>query len=274
MRTVLLLLPLVSACAGAATLSSSPSRAPALVEGLGDLDAEPATTVSPKRIRTGSVTVHVDDFSPFERDLEQWLSGVGGYVSDANLSHHEGKVSWATLTLRVPAESLDPLVGWAEETVQISDLSLHSADVTAEWVDIEARIANGRRTEARLQELLAAATGDLSDVLAVEAELMRVRGEVESAEGRMRVLADQVGFSTLTMRVQVRQVYVPLVSQSFSAEALDVLESSTGAMVTTGRVAALSAVAAAPWAAVLGGLPFFGLLALRRRRARGQTRED
>ena len=274
MRTVLLMLPLVSACAGAATLSSSPSRAPALIEGLGDLDAEPATTVSPKRIRTGSVTVHVDDFSPFERDLELWLSGVGGYVSDADLSHHEGKVSWATLTLRVPAESLDPLVDWAEETVQISDLSLHSADVTAEWVDIEARIANGRRTEARLQELLAAATGELSDVLAVEAELMRVRGEIESAEGRMRVLADQVGFSTLTMRVQVRQVYVPLVSQSFGAEALDVLESSTGAMVTTGRVAALSAVAAAPWAAVLGGLPFFGLLALRRRRARGQTHED
>lgn len=55
-----------------------------------------------------------------------------------------------------------------------------------EYVDIEARIANLKRLEDRYVTLLKEQTGKLEDVLKVEQELARVRGEIEQAEGRRR----------------------------------------------------------------------------------------
>ena len=177
-------------------------------------------------------------------------------------------MSWGSLTVRVPAEHLDVLVSWIEERVQVQQLSLSSSDVTAEWVDVEARIDNGRRAEVRLQELLAERTGTLADVLAVERELARVRGEIESAEGRMRVLKDRVGLSTLDIQVSVQSEYVATVAPSFGEEAAEVFGRSVSAFVRTGRGLALALVALTPWL-VLPGLFVVVLVAvLRRRKAR------
>jgi len=51
---------------------------------------------------------------------------------------------------------------------------------------LEARLANARNTERRLTELLKERTGKLSDVLAVENEHARVRGEIERMEAEKR----------------------------------------------------------------------------------------
>lgn len=224
--------------------------------------------VVPRQIRTGHVSVAVDDYAPFARELDAWLAEAGGFVADASLSHNEGEVSWASLTVRVPAERLDGLVGWTEERVRVESLNISSQDVTAEWVDVEARIANHHHAEARLQELLATNTGDLSDVLAVERELSRVRGEIESAEGRMRVLKDQVGLATLQLEVRVDTPYMALVAPTFGEEAAQVFSASVAAMGATARGLALVGVAVLPWvtppALVLAG----ALTLLRRRRTR------
>jgi hypothetical protein len=66
-------------------------------------------------------------------------------------------------------------------------------------VDIEARGANLRRLEARMVDLLVTRTGRLSDVLGVERELARVRGEIEQIEGRRRYLERSVAMSTLDL---------------------------------------------------------------------------
>jgi hypothetical protein len=231
-----------------------------------DADVSAGERVTPRLIRTGNIAVVVDNFEPFQRELDVWLREAGGHVADASLSHADGSVGWGSLTLRVPSENLDALVGWTEERVQVESLSLQTSDVTAEWVDVESRIDNGRREEARLHDLLEDQTGSLADVLAVERELARVRGEIESSEGRMRVMADQVGMSTLTVQVQVRTPYAALLAPSFGDEAAAVFGNSVSALVATVRGAALIAVAAAPWLTP----PLFFVLALvglgRRRR--------
>ena len=61
-------------------------------------------------------------------------------------------------------------------------------DVGEEFVDVSARMENARRLEQRLVTLLASRTGKLSDVLAVERELARVREDIERYEGRLRYL--------------------------------------------------------------------------------------
>ncbi len=68
-------------------------------------------------------------------------------------------------------------------------------------MDITARVANAKRLEQRLIQLLATRTGRLEDVLAVERELARVREEIERAEGRLRYLRTRAAMSTLTVLV-------------------------------------------------------------------------
>ena len=223
--------------------------------------------VSPRLIRTGQISLSVQDYGPFEEGLQAWLSQAGGYVADTSLSHSEGEVSWATLTVRVPSDRFESLVSWAEESVEVSSLQVNTQDVTAEWVDVQARIDNGKRAESRLQELLATQTASLADVLEVERELSRVRGEIESAEGRMRVLRDQVGYSTLTLSVQVTQPWEPTVAPGFLADASEVFEDSVHAMGQVGRGLALLAVAASPWLTP-PALLLLALAAILRRRQR------
>ncbi|MDP7110968.1 MAG: DUF4349 domain-containing protein, partial [Myxococcota bacterium] len=97
-------------------------------DGVAGLDGEdggargttvPSAVAGRKLIRTGSMSVLVDDYEPFQAALEQRVHELGGFVSNASLSHYSGRVSWATLTIRVPASGFEDLVGWAESEVEV-----------------------------------------------------------------------------------------------------------------------------------------------------------
>ncbi len=233
-------------------------------------EGEPAVNVGRKLIRTGEISVAVDDYAPFDEALGAKLAEVGGFLADTDLGHVSGRVGWATLVVRVPADRFDELVGWTESRVEVERLDIDTADVTEQWVDIESRIANWRQTEERLLGLLRTETADLDDVLAVERELARVRGDIEQAEGRMRVLSDRVSLATLTLRVSVRSPYTSEVEKAFVARIADTFSGSMAAMVTVAEGTLLAAVALAPWLVVLG--IFVAVLirfirSIRRRRA-------
>ena len=218
-----------------------------------------------KVIHTGSVSILIDHYGPFEDELGDWLLAHGGQITSENLSHSAGEVSWSALTLRVPAADLDPLTSWLEETVEVTNLSIHSEDVTRTWVDLSARLDNARHTEARLLGLLEAEAESLTDVLAVERELSRVRGDVESMEAQKRSLDGQIAMSTLNLSVTVQAPYESTVSASFSDRLTAAFTGSLETMGETGEAALLAGVAAAPWLMVLGG-GLWGFSSLRRRR--------
>lgn len=225
----------------------------ALAEHRGEDDSESASaTEGRKLIRTGDISVNVDDYAPFREALDDRLDEMGGFVSDASLDHWSGRVSWATLTVRVSADRFDELVGWAEAEVEVSSLNISTQDVTEEWVDVRSRIDNHKATEKRLLEILDTRTADLGDVLAVERELARVREEIERAEGRLRVLSDQVDLATLTIHVSVRNPYEPAVDPpGFGQTIADVFLGSIEIMVNVAKGLVLLLVGASPWLAVL-----------------------
>ena len=72
-----------------------------------------------------------------------------------------------------------------------------------------ARIKNKQVEEQRLQDLLKKATGKLSEILQVEKELSRVRGEIEQLQGRIRVLANLSSLTTITLTMREIKDYVP-----------------------------------------------------------------
>jgi hypothetical protein len=148
-------------------------------------------------IRTGSMQLRVESLAVAVARAESVTARLGAVIATSSASGAAGTLHGAMLTIRVPSDSWDRLVGGIARLSSVERLSTAAEDVGEEYVDVEARIANGRRLEARLITLLATRTGKLDDVLAAERELARVREGLETLEGRRRYLEQNVALSTL-----------------------------------------------------------------------------
>jgi hypothetical protein len=105
-------------------------------------------------------------------------------------------------TLRVPADQLEATIADLRNLGRVDSESQSGQEVTEQYVDLEARLENARNTEQRLTDLLRSRTGKLSDVLAVETEISRVRGEIELMEAERKSLSTQVDFATINANVR------------------------------------------------------------------------
>jgi len=152
-------------------------------------------------VRTGQASIQVDSLESAMAELRRLAQRVGGFVADASVQSGRNQLRSATLQLKVPASRFDELTEGLEPLGKLQFVNVAAEDVSEEFVDLTARVANGRRLEDRLVELLRTRTGKLQDVLTVERELARVREEIERMEGRMRFLKTSAQLSTLSVNL-------------------------------------------------------------------------
>jgi hypothetical protein len=105
-------------------------------------------------------------------------------------------------------------------------------EVTEEYVDLTSRRRNLQREELRLLDLLQRA-GKVRELLEVEQEVGRVRGEIEAISGRMRYLENRVALSTLTVPFEGPQPKPTAGGPVWTAR--DVARQATRSLLTTGQ---------------------------------------
>jgi hypothetical protein len=203
-------------------------------------------------VRTGSMQIRVDSLAVALARAESVAVGLGAYVSAASASGTPDGLHAAAVTIRVPAQAWDRLLGGLGRLGSVERVSTEAQDVGEEYVDVEARLANGRRLEARILALLAVRTGRLSDVLAAEHELARVRENMETLEGRRRYLAASVARSTLRVEFVAGSVAAGVAERGmFRLAARDALTSFLWliafAIRVSGVVVPLAAVTMLVW---------------------------
>jgi hypothetical protein len=152
-------------------------------------------------IRTGQASIEVDSLETSMAELRRIVQRVGGFVADASVQSGRDQLRSATLELKVPASRFDELTQGLDPLGKLQFVNVSAEDVSEEFVDLTARVANGRRLEDRLVELMRTRTGKLQDVLSVERELARVREEIERMEGRLRFLKTSAQLSTLSVNL-------------------------------------------------------------------------
>ena len=214
-----------------------------------DNAAAKRTTVR-RIIYTSSLTLVVKKYSEFEAGLPRLVDSVGGFVSKSETDRRYNDRQSGTWVIRVPVDRYNDLqngmsaLGFAESRRE------DAQDVSAEYVDVEARIRNNRKLEERIITMLAERTGKLSDVLEIERELARVREEVERMEGRLRVLADRTTLATVTVREE--QEYIPAAAPTFNDRLGNALGGSLSSLRRLAESGLVLLVAMLPWAVVLG----------------------
>jgi hypothetical protein len=152
-------------------------------------------------IRTGNSTIEVDSLEVAMQQVRDLAQRLGGYVANTQLASGRDQIRSASLEMKVPAARWTDMLSGLKPIGKVEALNEFSEDVGEEYVDVTARVQNAKRLEARLIELLGNRTGRLSDVLAVERELARVREEIERYEGRLRYLRTRAAMSSMSVTV-------------------------------------------------------------------------
>lgn len=234
------------------------------------------TTDSARRIIfNADLDLVVDDFTGVPARVAGLAKAHGGFVAESSIHGSVGEPRDGRWTLRIPSGSFDGLLADADTLGQIRSTRSSSEEVTAEYVDLQSRLRNKLAEERRLAQHLETSTGDLEDILRVERELSRVRGEAEVLQGRLNVLADLTAMSTVTVRVEEIKDYVPEPTQEpgFTAQAGRAWSGSVSALSDAGRSVALAGIALVPWLIVIlpaAGVAIWGARRLRAR-AVGRT---
>jgi hypothetical protein len=220
-----------------------------------------------KIVYRADVDLVVEQFEPLPEKIEAAVKQHGGFVSASNITGSPGRPRSGRWTVRVPVDRFTEFLAAVRQLGEVRTINSTSDDVTAEYYDIEARIRNKQQEEERLLQLLAEATGKLEEVLAVERELSRVRGEIEQAQGRMRMLKDVTDLTTVTVSVTEIKNYVPEEAPTYLTRVRRAFSASTTTLVLAAQGLSLVAVALVPWLPVPLVLVLI-VLAIRRRRRR------
>jgi hypothetical protein len=150
--------------------------------------------------RTAQLTLTTRDFDQLRARIDAVLARHNGYLADLTVNAPENSGRSLNASLRIPAAQLDSALNEFKQLGRVESES-QNGDVSKEYVDLVARLANARNTAQRLTQLLAQRTGKLSEVLDVENELGRVQGQIEQMEAERKNTESQVAYASLQLNV-------------------------------------------------------------------------
>ncbi len=165
-----------------------------------------------KLIRTVDLNVETTKFDPLLASIEEYVTGIGGYIEQSEISGTSISVSdghrHAYITVRVPAEHLNDLLTQMDEQSNVTHRSENVQDITLQYADIEGRKKTLTIEQERLWELLEKADS-IDTVIALEERLSEIRYELEKFESQLRTYDDQVEYSTVYISIDEVAVFTP-----------------------------------------------------------------
>ena len=154
-------------------------------------------------------TVNLEAQTLSMNDLMAWMdsrvAALGGYYEQKSVrrsgSRDDGSYyQYADLMIRVPAENLDQFISQVGEKANITSKSETTENVTLQYVSTQSRVLALETEQQRLLELLENAE-NMEDLLTIEARLTDVRWELENYASQLRVLDNQVNYSTIYLNI-------------------------------------------------------------------------
>jgi hypothetical protein len=140
------------------------------------------------------------DVDAMARAVRARVEADGGRVVSENL-HGNSKSAWSlALELRLPPGKQPGFIAWLDGRGSIESRRMLASDVSKQLFDQELALANLRLAMTRLQQLVATDV-PIKELLEIETEMTRVRGEIEKLQGEHRWLQDRVEYATINLTV-------------------------------------------------------------------------
>ncbi|MCI8946402.1 MAG: DUF4349 domain-containing protein [Lachnospiraceae bacterium] len=230
--------------------------------------------VQEKLIRRVNMEVETQAFDALVSGLRNEVETLGGYVENFSVNDYYGGVNRdAQMTARVPSVSLDDFLNSVEGQSNVVYRNETVEDVTLQYVDLDTHKKALLTERERLMELLSKAE-EVADIIEIESRLSEVRYQIESLESQLRVIDNQVTYSTVYLSVREVELYSPAEKQGMWEKISDRFINKVYRMIWRLEEMVIEGVASLPfllgWLTVIVIVVVAGRLILRRL-CRGMT---
>lgn len=219
-----------------------------------------------KLIKTVWLDVQTKEFDEMLEYLTAKVQEMGGYTESSSISgnnYYYESTRDANYTVRIPSDKLDQFVQVVGEKGNISYKSEEIEDVTLEYVDVESHKKALEAEQERLLELLEMAES-MEDIIAIESKLSEVRYQLENYGTQMRVLENQIDYSTVHISVQEVERITEAKERTFFEEIADRFSDSLYHVVRGCRSFVITFIGSIPILIVWAVLIFAAYVILRK----------
>ena len=234
-------------------LSGQPEAAP------GDVPAGAILSELSRVIRTAELGLVIppDSFDQRFAQVVDVASAHNGFVANSTTRERSGNV-----TMRVPAANFDQALRDLRELGDIEVQTIQGRDVTAEYVDLRARLRIAKSRREVLLRLMDRAAS-IEQTIRVQNALDDTQLRIEELQGQLRLLDDRTSLATI--RVQLREEGVEAVTEVETPSIPNAFERSFAGFVgvIAGVVIGLGYLIPV---ALLAALVWFVVVRVRRRR--------
>ncbi|MEM2942739.1 MAG: DUF4349 domain-containing protein [Candidatus Bathyarchaeia archaeon] len=151
-------------------------------------------------IYNGYLSIETADLAGTVEKIRTLAEMYGGYVAGTSRSTF-GNQATAEISIRIPQDKFHTSIREIGTYGKVLDERTTSEDVTEHYIDLKARLKNLQTVEKNLVELLAKAE-TVDEILKVEQELGRVRGEIDSLQGQINYIERNVTMSLITVSLR------------------------------------------------------------------------
>jgi Domain of unknown function (DUF4349) len=233
----------------------------------------PGTTVpvlqGPPVIRQAqlSMTVGSGSFDSKLSAVRTLVEAQGGYIAGTDAqaqpvsgSQQPSAIRSGTINFMVPAANFDTTIDQLSRIGTVESEHITGTDVSAQYVDLNARLANAMAQRDAMLTLLKQATS-INDIIAVQTQIGQITAEIEQLKGQIKYLDDNTSYSSIS--VSLMEAGAPAQTTSDSWGFATALSDAAHNFVATINYVITGLGAIGPLL-VLAGL---GYLVWRRRRA-------
>lgn len=151
-----------------------------------------------KLIRSAQIDIKVENYDKARQQLEEIIKQYQAEIRNEAQNQTSDGYRY-NFSIRVLPSDFDAFLSKLERIASfVYGKSISVDDVTRQYVDLETRLASKSAVIAQYRNLLQTAK-TVEDVLAVSDKLNEEIEEIESTEAQLRVLKDQVQFSTIEL---------------------------------------------------------------------------
>jgi len=225
-------LAVLAACGGAgesaSPASSNQSRGTALSNGSGSGAAQPSkSTGAPDQTATGGGTLPADTVPALQgppvirqaqlsisvgsgtfdtklSEVRTLVEGQGGYIAGTDAQANPtspdqpAQIRTGIINFMVPAANFDATIDALSRVGKVQGEHITGTDVSAQYVDLRARLDNAEAQRQAMLALLAQAK-NINDIIAVQNQIGQITAQIEQLKGQIKYLDDNTSYSSVSV---------------------------------------------------------------------------
>ncbi len=166
-------------------------------------------------IQTANLRMDIEKYDEVYLQITNWVNAAGGYIENESTSYKTNytdreNLKYGYLTLRVPATGYESMISQIKSLGNVTYDSAYAQDVTKNYRDTASEVENLKVTEQRLREIMADAV-EIKDILAIENELTRIRGQINSYERQLKDWEALADMTTITVELNEVKSLKPII---------------------------------------------------------------